>query len=146
MKNKKGFTLLEVLVAAAVLSFSLCGILLTYLNMFVAADFMRDLTSAANSVQAQMEQMRQVAFDNLSAFNGNTFDVDGFTVAAKGRIEVSPAGYSDLRRVRVVVCFTSRGRIIGEDLNLNGVLNAGEDINGNGELDSPVELITFIAR
>ena len=33
---------------------------------------------------------------------------------------------------------------MGEDTNINGVLNAGEDANGNGVLDSPVEMTTYV--
>lgn len=40
----------------------------------------------------------------------------------------------------------SFGRIIGEDTNLNGVLNSGEDTNGSGLLDSPVSVMDIITK
>ena len=78
----------------------------------------------------------------------------GFTADdAEGRIEVaSVAGYTDLKEVRIVASFRfKRGdleRVIGEDQNLDGDLDAGEgeDTNGNNRLDSPVEIVTLIAR
>ena len=47
----------------------------------------------------------------------------------------------------VTVSFSWResgGRIIGEDLNLNGRLDAGEDKNGNGIIDSVVQFSSYI--
>jgi len=37
-------------------------------------------------------------------------------------------------------------KVIGEDKNLNGILDPGEDTNGNGIIDSPVELVTQVAN
>ena len=48
--------------------------------------------------------------------------------------------------VTISVCWRQGSRIIGEDLNLNGALDAGEDTNGNGIIDSTVELVTQVAN
>ncbi|MBI5554451.1 MAG: prepilin-type N-terminal cleavage/methylation domain-containing protein [Elusimicrobia bacterium] len=54
-------------------------------------------------------------------------------------------GYDRLLEVVITVCWRAKdGRIIGEDTNLNGVLDAGEDMNANSELDSPVKFRGFI--
>lgn len=45
-----------------------------------------------------------------------------------------------------MVCYREKNRIIGEDANLNGVLDAGEDDNENGELDSPAHIETVIVQ
>jgi prepilin-type N-terminal cleavage/methylation domain-containing protein len=152
----RGFTLVETLIAAAILVFCLCGLLAAYINMFLLTDLARDFTLATNAMQAEMEDIKRTSFDSLMALNGTPFDVNGFAASdAKGRIEVCdntscPAliSYGDLKRVRLVVCFRSRGRVIGEDANFNGALDVGlgEDINNNSRLDSPAELITLIAR
>lgn len=60
---------------------------------------------------------------------------------ADSRNPVNPS----LLDLYVSVCWTARGRKIGEDTNCNGVLDPGEDLNGNGLLDSPVMLSTRIA-
>lgn len=152
-QKKKGFTLIELMVALAILAFCLTGLLLTYIGMLVLNETTRNLTIATNAAQTELEKLRNqsnqpLGFDSLVNFNGATFDVPGFIAGnAKGRIEVANAGYADLNQVRIVVSWKQRGaRIIGEDTNLNGVLNAGEDQNGNGILDSPAEIISFIAR
>lgn len=145
--DKEGFTLIEVLVTITILSFCLCGILLTYVNMFILTDLLRNFTLANNALQAEGEKIKKTNFDGLSAFNGYEFDVGGFASSnAKGRIEVTDTAYPDLKRVRIILCFKSRARVIGEDTNFDGSLNYGEDLDGNGRLDSPVELVSFISR
>jgi type II secretory pathway pseudopilin PulG len=155
--DKRAFTLVEVLFTFGILAFCICGILLTYIQMFVLVDLSRDTTLATNAAQARMEELKRASFTSLSGFNGQTYDVSGFASGnAKCRVEVSDVTirnpYTEtLKRARVVVCFKSRGRVIGEDSNLNGNLDSGEDRQHSGEdgfgrLDSPVELVTLIAK
>lgn len=144
---KDGFTLVEVLLAVSILAFGLCSILITYMNMIVLSDLSRDFTKASNGLQLKLEEIKRTSFTGLSALNGIRFELNGFSSSdAEGIVEVQDATYSDLKRVRIVVSFRSHNRIIGEDANLNGVLNAGEDSNGNGRLDSPLELVSLIAK
>jgi type II secretory pathway pseudopilin PulG len=148
----KAFTLVEVMLAALILAFSLCGILLTYINMFILSDLSRDFTLATNAVQAEMEKIKSTDFTGLLALNGTKFDITGFpTNNAKGVVFVTddhPGGYNYLMQVRIVACFKSRNRVIGEDTNLNGILDPGEDISipPNARLDSPIEMVTLIAK
>jgi len=145
--TQKALTLIELLFTLAILAFCLCGILLTYINMFLLSDLARDLTLATNTMQAEMEDVKKTAFDGLAALNGTTFDLSGFAATdAKGRIEVTDTAYLDLKRIRMVACFRSRGRLIGEDQNLDGQLIPAEDVNANGRMDSPAELVTLISR
>lgn len=145
--SNKGFTLIELLLAFAILAFCLCGILLTYINMFLLSDLSRDLTLTTNAVQAKTEEIKKTPFDNLLSLNGTTFNLNPFPASdAKGFIEVTDTTYSDLKRVRVIAAFKSRLRLIGEDKNLNGVLDPGEDTDNNGALYWPIEVVTFIAR
>ncbi len=147
-KSRRGFTLIELLVTVGILAFGLCGLLMTYINMLVLSDMARDFTMATSVLQDKMEEIKKVAFADLSALDATTFDVDGFAAGeAKGRIEVSDTGYADLERVRLVICFKTRRRVIGEDRNFNGALDTGEDtLISNTRLDSPAELITLIAK
>jgi len=147
---RKSFSLIELMVAVAILVFALTAILASYANMFILADLARDITNANNAVRARIEEVKRADFTNLDSFNGTTFDLSGFDAAeSEGRIEVRDvAGYTDYKEIRVVGCFMSRGRIIGEDTNFNGVLDLGqgEDADGDGVLDSPVEVITLVAK
>lgn len=145
--RKKGFTLVEVLIGVGILAFCLCGILVSYINMFILSDLARDITLATTAVQDQMENIKKMSFDSLSVLNSTTFAIAGFSAGnARGRIEVTDSSYTDLKRVRIIACFKSRQRVIGEDTNLNGALDGGEDANGNGRLDSSVEVVTLISR
>ena len=41
----------------------------------------------------------------------------------------------------VVVCYQGpKGKVVGEDTNLNGKMDPGEDSNHNGRIDSPVTI------
>lgn len=164
IRGRAGFTLIEVMITAAILAFCICGLLLTYINLFLLADISRDLTLATNAMQAKMEEMKRVAFDclltsssatcpaacnNTCFSDSSTFNLEGIN-EGKGRIEVSSViGSGDLKRIRLVSCFRTRGRLIGEDSNLDGDLDAGEDTlvtDPANRLDSPMEFITLIAK
>lgn len=151
--SDKAFTLIELLFTFSILAFCLCGLLLTYINMYVLSDLSRDLTLVNNAMQAEIETINRMDFDDIDDLNGTTFDITGFSAAnAKGRIEVSDLTIratptETLRRVRIVTSFRSRGRVIGEDQDLDGQLDAGEDtLIANGRLDSPVEIVTLVVR
>jgi len=156
LKSVTGFTLIELLLTFSILAFCLCGLLLTYINMFLLADLARDLTQATNLVQAKMEEIKQTDFAALAGFtldyDENSFFQDEAQYNAglkKGVIiaTLTNTAYDDLRQARIITCFNSRGRVIGEDKNLNAVLDAGEDILiVNGVLDSPVEAATLITE
>ncbi len=158
--NSTGLTLVEVLVASSIFAFCLAGLLLTYMDLFILTDMSRDSTIANNILQAKLEEQKSKAF---SALCNETFDVSDSNflvngspmVIGKGVIEISNVSvynttYSglDLKKARVVISFKSRNRVIGEDKDLDGILDAGEDdsyyLNGTGVLNSPVEGITLI--
>ncbi len=156
-------TLVEVLVAASIFAFCLAGLLLTYMDLFILTDMSRDSTIANNLLQAKMEELKSKNFSELPALNNTNFDVEdsnflingSLMVIGKGKIYISNVTVdnttysgSDLREARVVISFKSRNRVIGEDKDLDGILDAGEDdsnyLNGTGILNSPVEGVTLI--
>lgn len=147
---KKSFSMVELMVGVAILVFALTSILASYANMFVLSDLARNTSIATNAVRSRMEEIKKEPFTNLDSFDGTTFDLTGFTPSqAKGIVEVSDvAGFTNLKEVRVVGCFLNRERAIGEDSNLNGVLDIGlgEDADGNSRLDSPVEAVALITK
>lgn len=144
---KSGFTLVEVLLAAAIMAFCLAGLLLTYINLFTLSDLSRDFTFASNGLQLEMEKLRTVSWANLTAANGTQFNVSGFDPSrSRGVIEISNTSYADLKEARLVFSFMARERLIGEDANFNGGLDSGEDLNDNDRLDSPAELVTLFTN
>jgi prepilin-type N-terminal cleavage/methylation domain-containing protein len=153
----RGFTLVELLVTFTVLVIALCGILLTYINMFFLTDLTRDCQQANALVQAKMEEVLKTDYSLVTpfalAYDANSrFETDpAYNVLLKKGVikaEVSAvAGFADLKEVRITACFRSRNRIIGEDANLNGVLDTGEDTYINNlRIDSTIESVTLITR
>ncbi len=159
MKDGRSFTLIELLIATAILIVALVGLLAAYQGCFLLAENARNLTGSLNSAQAKMEKMRIYNFSLLSgdyAAGGiyNIFPASGLDGNRKGKIyiqDVSTELNGSLLQVRVVICWSEKGgRIIGEDKNLNGILDTtplpSEDTNSNGEFDSPCELVTLMAQ
>lgn len=146
MRVKSGVTIIEVLLGAAILVFCLSGILASYVSAFVLGDVARDISTAMNSVQAKLEEIRNDDFVNVTA---ETFALDGFAAGdSMGVVEVRDIGnFTNLKEVRITASFRSGRRIIGEDADLDGSFDEGsEDSNGNGRLDSPVEVVTLLTN
>ena len=151
--SDRAFTLIELVFTFAIVVTCILGILLTYISMFILLDLSRDLTLANNAVQAVMEDIKKKDFSELSAGTKIltlTELADYRFPSSSSAVQVIEDGYlgytspAQLKKARIIACFRSRGRVIGEDTNLNGVLDVGEDINENGRMDSPVEVITLI--
>lgn len=144
----KGFTLIEVMIATAILVTVLCGILATYIACFELISTSKNLTLAINSAQRKIEEIRNYSFSGISTdYNWTTFTVDEITLENSRGIVYVDNSNPDLLEITISVCWRQRGnRIIGEDLDLDGILDAGEDSNANGIIDSPVQLVTLITQ
>lgn len=141
-----GFTLMELMFAVAILVTALLGILLTYLTCFELISTAHNLTLATNAVQGKIEEIRDYNFyDIYSDYDGQTFPVNEIAVGNSLGVVYVDNTDPDLLEITVSICWRQRGnRIIGEDLDLDGVLDPGEDLNGNGIIDSPAQLVTLI--
>jgi len=165
MRSLTGFTLSELMIAALVLVTILVGLLASYVTCFDLNETNRNTTSALNAAQEKMAEIRNWNFDTVcSDFNtdpDNKFTVFGMPAGESMGVvyayvdteyNTCPGGFNctcnyDILRVVISVCWRQKGgRVIGEDTNLDGVLDvgAGEDTNGNGQIDSPVQLISFV--
>jgi prepilin-type N-terminal cleavage/methylation domain-containing protein len=151
--KKSGFTLVEVLVAVSITAVCLAGMLLSYINLLTLTDLTRDFTLATSAASQKVEEVKRSPFDSVAEYNNTVFSIAGFPAAteAKGRIEITNTTYSYLKKVRITVAFRTRGRVIGEDTNLNGRLDEGENTasyseSGAERLDSPVEVVTYIGN
>ena len=143
-KLSYGFTLVELLVSVAILTFALCGILVTYSSCVTLVKTSKNVNSATNAAQAVIEEIRTYLFDDIAGYDGTSYPVTDIP-EGRGVVYVDDTN-PELLEVRTSVCWRQGNRVIGEDTNLNGVLNAGEDANGNGVIDSAVTLVTLIAR
>jgi len=143
VRNKKdGFTLPELLIASVVLVLAFVGIILTYIRCMELSEMSRNSSLAVAAVKTKMAEINNSDF-NLLFVNYNNAPFTPATLNNARGVTYIDNTTSDLFIIRVAVCWQQKnGAIVGEDLDLDGVLDAGEDSNGDGFISSPVEIIT----
>jgi len=162
MTKKRGFTLIEVLIASLILTGTLAATLGLFSQSLNVTQSAGSFTKAVNTAQMQLEIIRAridpddptttINFTDLNQWNNRTFQVLQLGDNAIGVCYVQPiAAPLASWRVKVVICWRDPvGRIMGEDNGagggtaLDGVINGAEDADNNGELDSPVQLETVL--
>ncbi|MCM8800571.1 MAG: prepilin-type N-terminal cleavage/methylation domain-containing protein [Candidatus Omnitrophica bacterium] len=163
MKKNAGFTLVEVLVAGSLLAVATLGALSLFGYFLSSSEFSNNLTCALYEAHQQMENLSRFAYTvirdggteggvSLPAYTNNgqkretPFILTNLNGSGTVYAEELPPTPRTLMRIKLVVCFRQGQRVIGEDSNLNGRLDAGEDVNGNGELDSPISIEKVIVN
>jgi len=68
MLNKRGFSLLELMIGVAIILIVLVGSLLAFVQLMLLNESSRSLVIAANDAQYILEQMKNKAFDDLSSY------------------------------------------------------------------------------
>ncbi len=166
LKNK-GFTLVELMLAAMILIVVLVALVGGYLLAFNLNETAKNLTIATYSVEQKLEEIRRYNFNLISDdYNNTVFRAENATLVAGNPIQIvftpnlDTAGSvsvddsdSNLLKVTVTMCWRQQGgRIIGEDngagggIPLNGILDGAEDANNNNIMDSPVQVVTLMAN
>ncbi len=154
--NKRAFTLMELMIGAAVLAIALLGLLGVFTGCFGLNESAGNLTIAISHARCVMEEIRDrnipsiVTAEDWTAWaqadppaggGCNSLDGESINVSYPSGIAANPL------EIVITVCWREKGsRIMGEDSNLNGSLDAGEDDNGNNRLDSPAQLVTLLAE
>jgi hypothetical protein len=143
--SKKGFVLPEVILAAAIAGFTICGLLLMYIAGTDLIRTSRNASIATAAAQGLMEEIRNTPFPQIpDDYNLLNFLVNNIP-SSVGVVYVDDSN-PEFLLVTISICWRQGNRVIGEDANLNGVLDSGEDANGNGIIDSTVELVTQVAN
>jgi prepilin-type N-terminal cleavage/methylation domain-containing protein len=141
INDRKGFTLIEILMATMIMALAIGGTFQTITYLMQLNEANENVVLSSNALEGLMDEIRNVDFaDVKTVYNGNQFSLNELTakgVRHSGIVTVTDLEPDMLLRVKIVVSWEQRGRVIGEDRNLNGILEIGEDTNGNGELDSP---------
>jgi len=147
---RKGFTLVEVLVATGLLVIVLAGLVGLFVYCSMLSELSGDMTMVMSELQGKWEEIRNHDYDlvvtdySAGGTPGNIFNLT--QVNAKGVIYID-ANNPDLLVIKIIASWQTRNnRIMGEDQNLNGILDAGEDQNGNGEIDSSTSVLSMIAK
>lgn len=165
-RARKALTLVEVLVSVFIVSLVTSAMLMAFPPLFEGINLISQSVQAWEAARREMETLKSSVFD--AAFLGANPRVfyDPADPAASTPVAnpFTPAGVNqatgvyyvermhnsanallnDIVDVEAVVCFKAGRRVVGEDQNLNGVLDAGEDLDHNGKISSPVTLRTLI--
>lgn len=154
MLRIKGFTLLEVMFAAAVLVGLLVGLMSVYIYCFDLQETARNISFALQQTRTQLEQIRDLDFAQIPT-QQNLAGVPLNGMNGRIRIEVSdcifPSGAvaqnCNLYNIRVVTGWVQKGgRIIGEgQIDKSGNFFFS-DSDGDGQIESPVQIETALAR
>lgn len=142
-RNQQAVTLPELMISVVVFIVAIVGILYSYVKCLELQDLGRNTSIATQAVRNKMESIKNSTFATLfGTFNNTIFTATG--INGKGVIYVDNSN-PNLLQIKIVFCWKQpNGRQIGEDKNLNGVLDAGEDTNANGQLDSYVQITSNI--
>jgi hypothetical protein len=148
LRSQKSLTLIEMMIATGILAYALCGILAMYISCFDLIATSKNIGIATTAAQGLLEEIRSASFDQIyddydTYDNGIVITVDNMpTNRVAVKVDDSDP---ELLRITISVCWRQKNRLIGEDSNLNGTLDAGED-DGDNIIDSPVQLITLLAN
>lgn len=143
LDQKKAVTLPELMIASVVFIIAIAGILYSFLKCLELQDLGRNVSIATQAVRNKMENIKDTSFATIyNTYNNTTFTAVG--INGRGVIYVDQTD-PELLVIKIAFCWKQpNGRLMGEDKNLNGVLNAGEDSNANGQIDSYVQITTKI--
>ena len=159
--KSRGFTLIELMIAAAVSAVALLGVLGVFSGCFGVDESARDLTVTMNSARQVVERIRSARDNGVPWAPGHqVLTIANSPIAHRVAVDIFDDGTDpdnestvDLHWVSVSVTWMQeRGRIFGEDngngggVALDGMLNGAEDLNGNGILDSPAQIITLMRQ
>jgi prepilin-type N-terminal cleavage/methylation domain-containing protein len=142
----RAFSLMELMVAALILAIVLVGLLASYVACFNLNEMAQNSSLAINAAETKTEEIKNFSnFDQIkTTYHNVSFSLSSLTGAGVSYVDDTNP---DLLQVTVTVCWQQKnGRVIGEDLDLDGQLDTGEDINSNGVLDSPAQVVTYLAR
>ncbi len=140
-----GLTLAELMVASMILIITIVGLLVSFLSCLELTEITRNATIAMNTARTRMEQIKNTTFNNIVA----TYDEVSFTTPDLTGRGISYIDDTNPDLLRVTVSFSWRQKsklVVGEDKDLDGVIDAGEDTNANGMLDSPVQIVNNVFR
>ena len=75
--NRKGFSLIELMVAVVILAMPMCGLFHAYSVGFMGIADARDRTVATNLAQKKIEDIKNTPFDNIADSSTTTEEISG---------------------------------------------------------------------
>ncbi len=105
-KVNRGFTLLELMIASAILLIALSGLLSTFVYSLLINEASNNLVIAANDAQYVLEQMKSLSYNDLEGYSPPQFNnLKDETISDPVVTQVSQG----LKQVTVNVDWTERG-------------------------------------
>lgn len=144
LKNKKAFTLLELIIVCGIVIVALTGLLATFVACLELVETTKNSQLAMEEAQRVLEEMRSVAFTSVfSTYNGYSFQVAAMPVGmSAGKVYIDNTS-ANLLNATIGVCWKQRGsRIVGDCSDSGGTLV----FNDNTTLNSPVQIATLMAQ
>lgn len=142
LNTLEGLTLPELLITTIILLPLFVGTILSFVKCMELSEMARHSSMAVLACKNKMAEIENTAFAQVySNFNNTTFtapDLNGTGVVYVDN--------SDPDFLEITASFSWRertGRVVGEDLDLDGQIDSGEDANNNGMLDSVVQLASM---
>ncbi|MBU1043844.1 MAG: type II secretion system GspH family protein [Candidatus Omnitrophica bacterium] len=119
IKRKTGFTLIEIIMALAILGIGIVSVM-GYLPIALdAAKKASDLTRASMVGQRVLEEVKLAGLDNIigadSLHTGTNFQSDPFHSEFEYRVIVNPLLAANAKDITVIVRWQSRGNLITEE-------------------------------
>jgi len=157
MMNNKALSLMELLVAFFVMALAIGALATIYPGLFTGVTMDTQNLRVWEIARAEIESLKNSDFATLytqakppSLPQANSFSTGSSSISGVYYVEQmfdkNSVLLTDLVRLEVVVCFKVGNRMIGEDKNLNGILDTGEDVDGNKKITSPVRLSTLAMK
>lgn len=142
--NDKGLTLVELLISVLILVPLFTISMLSFIRCMQLSDLAKNSSLATWAVKNRMTAIEGTDYNQIfnTYHNTNITNVADLNGIGKTYVDNSNAAY-----LTVTTSFSWRernGRVIGEDRDLDGIVDIGEDLNGNGQLDSIVKITTRI--
>ena len=108
MHNQKGFTLVEIMVSAGILSIVIVGIMQLYIYTSVLAELAGDKITAINEIQSKMDEIRNTSFSSIATTypSGTTFALPS-QLTGNGVITLD-ASNSDILGVTITATWTNK--------------------------------------
>jgi len=112
--NLKGFSLIELMVAVAILAMAIFGIFHAYSTGFMGMADARDRTVATNYAREEMENLKSMSFSNLDTGEAISFTIPAPTKFSGTKTIKIWNGNSDLKEVTTKVSWNDRNSIYKE--------------------------------
>jgi len=107
--SKKGFSLIELMVAVAILAIAVLGIFLAFSSAWMGMAVGRDITVATNYARGEMEAIKNKPFETLSTEEPANYTEGKFSISTNIINEIiGDVERNDLKRVITTVSWEDR--------------------------------------